>query len=60
MNITATDQDGADEKGGRISYTILSGDNSQRFYLNSDSGELFVNAELDYDTEKDFILQVFI
>ena len=58
LNITATDQDGRDEAGGRITYTIVSGDNSQRFYLDSRTGELTVNAELDYDTERNFVILV--
>lgn len=58
LNVTAIDLDGAEEAGGRIIYTILTGDNTQRFYIDPDTGILSVNAELDYDSQSLFLLRV--
>ena len=58
LNVTARDLDGADEEGGRITYEITGGDNTQRFYIDPVTGALSVNAELDFDSMPSFLLQV--
>lgn len=58
VTVQATDEDGVNEEGGRVSYSILSGDSTQRFYVDPDTGEVSVNAALDYDTLQFYILQV--
>lgn len=58
FNITARDADDPGEPGGIVRYSILSGDSSQRFSLDPVSGQLSVNAELNYDRQQVFILQV--
>ncbi|XP_067930437.1 cadherin-87A-like [Watersipora subatra] len=58
VNISVTDEDDSDEPGGQITFMIISGDNSQRFYVNPLTGEMTVNSGLDYDAENNFAIQV--
>lgn len=56
QTVTATDPDNADSPFGNLIYSIISGDIDNKFTIDSSSGQISVNGELDRETTENYLL----
>jgi len=58
QTVTATDPDNADSSFGKLIYSIISGDIDNKFTIDSSSGQISVNGELDRETTENYLLVI--
>lgn len=58
QTVTATDPDNTDSPFGNLIYSIISGDIDNKFTIDSSSGQISVNGELDRETTENYLLVI--
>lgn len=58
LTVTANDPDSADSDYGKLSYSIISGNDDRKFIINPETGEITVAGVLNADTTNSYLLTV--